>query len=537
MSQISTYSTQDVGHLGLVAGMCHELKIAETIDRLLPPTAKQISHGTAVCAMVLNGLGFVNQRLYLVPSFFANKPVERLLGAGVTAEQLNDDTLGRTLDALYDADPTNVYASLAAQSCQQLGLKPTFAHLDSTSFHVDGRYNSDQPPQEDGLIWITKGYSRDHRPELNQCILNLIVESQASLPIHMSSASGNREDKTGFRILLETHIADLQNVYDLPYIVADSALYTEKTVKMLAQRAFFISRIPETLTIAKDLLQKVEVSLMHRIDDNYSYQEVGGVYAGVKQRWIVVYSQQAYTRDLRALNRRVLTHSAREQTRFETLCRRPFACYQDAWQAWETFQQTLRYLDVPEPAIREQARYARRGKPTQGERPERVEYFVTGRVVSCLRKRAQMLRQQGMFILATNDIVTEQLSAPEVLRAYKGQSHAENGFRFLKHPEFLASAMFLQKPERIMALLMVMTVCLMVYAALEYRIRQGLQQQGQTVLTQMKKTTARPTARWIFHNFVGIHLLYHDGQCLGILNLNEFHWQIIHLLGYEVYYT
>lgn len=537
MNQLSTYTTQDLGHLGLVAGMCHELKIAETIDRLLPPTEKQVSHGTAVCAMVLNGLGFVNQRLYLVPSFFTNKPVERLLGEGVRAEQLNDDTLGRTLDALHDADPTTVYASLSAQTCQYLGLKPTCAHLDSTSFHLDGRYNSDQPPEADGVIWLTKGYSRDHRPELNQCLLNLIVESQASIPIFMSAASGNSEDKTGFRTLLKTHIDDLQNVYDFPYLVADSALYTEKTLTMLADRAFFISRMPGTLSIAKNLLSQVEVDLMHRIDDNYSYQEVGGVYGGVRQRWIVVYSQHAYERDLRTLNRRALTQSEREQKSFATLCRRPFACRQDALHAWETFQQTLRYIDVPELEIREQARYARRGKPKQGERPERVEYFVTGHVISCLRKRALMVRQQGMFILATNELKTEHLSAPEVLSTYKGQAHAEKGFRFLKHPEFLASAMFLQKPERIMALLMVMTVCLMVYAALEYRIRQGLQQQGHTVLNQVNKSTDQPTARWIFHRFVGIHVLFHQGQCLGVLNLNDFHWHIIRLLGYETYYT
>ena len=97
MGPTSTYTTQDLGHLGLVAGMCHELEIAKSIDRLLPPTEKQISHGTAVCAMVLNGLGVVNQRLYLVPEFFRNKPVDRLLGDGIMAAQLNDDTLGRTL--------------------------------------------------------------------------------------------------------------------------------------------------------------------------------------------------------------------------------------------------------------------------------------------------------------------------------------------------------------------------------------------------------------------------------------------------------
>ena len=88
-----------------------------------------------------------------------------------------------------------------------------------------------------------------------------------------------------------------------------------------------------------------------------------------------------------------------------------------------------------------------------------------------------------------------------------------------------------------MALLMIMTISLMVYAALEYRIRHGLQQQGQTVLNQSGKPTDRPTARWIFQCFVGIHILLQDGQRVAILNLEERHWDIINLLGYQAYYT
>lgn len=41
----------------------------------------------------------------------------------------------------------------------------------------------------------------------------------------------------------------------------------------------------------------------------------------------------------------------------------------------------------------------------------------------------------------------------------------ERGFRFLKDPMFLASTLFLKKAQRIMALLFVMTLCLLVYAA------------------------------------------------------------------------
>jgi hypothetical protein len=51
--------------------------------------------------MVLNGLGFVNQQLYLVPLFFQHKPTHRLIAPEIEAPHLNDDTLGRALDTLY----------------------------------------------------------------------------------------------------------------------------------------------------------------------------------------------------------------------------------------------------------------------------------------------------------------------------------------------------------------------------------------------------------------------------------------------------
>ena len=66
--------------------------------------------------MVLNGLGFSNRQLYLVPQFFANKPVEHLLGKGITAEMLNDDCLGRTLDWLYAHDLTKLFAGIATRA-------------------------------------------------------------------------------------------------------------------------------------------------------------------------------------------------------------------------------------------------------------------------------------------------------------------------------------------------------------------------------------------------------------------------------------
>jgi Domain of unknown function (DUF4277) len=83
-----SYQSQSLDHLGLVAGMFEELGIGDVIDRAIAQdmTKRTVSLGHAVKAMILNGLGFVNQQLYLVPSFFQHKPTERLVGPGITAE-------------------------------------------------------------------------------------------------------------------------------------------------------------------------------------------------------------------------------------------------------------------------------------------------------------------------------------------------------------------------------------------------------------------------------------------------------------------
>src|SRR6266480_3830091 len=69
----------------------------------MPKTAnrQQVSVGTATAAMILNGLGFSNRPLYLVPQYFANKPVEHLLGTGISADMLNDDCLLHALEWIY----------------------------------------------------------------------------------------------------------------------------------------------------------------------------------------------------------------------------------------------------------------------------------------------------------------------------------------------------------------------------------------------------------------------------------------------------
>ena len=86
--------------------MFDELGIGDVIDQATQqdPEMRDLTTGEAVKALVLNGLGVINQALYLVPRFFQNKPTYRLISPRVAPDQLNDDALGRALDTRYASD-------------------------------------------------------------------------------------------------------------------------------------------------------------------------------------------------------------------------------------------------------------------------------------------------------------------------------------------------------------------------------------------------------------------------------------------------
>ncbi len=64
-------SIRNLDHLGLVAALCQELGIARMIDALLPKTPPfKVSHGEALVAMIVNGLGFHSSTLHMFPQFF-----------------------------------------------------------------------------------------------------------------------------------------------------------------------------------------------------------------------------------------------------------------------------------------------------------------------------------------------------------------------------------------------------------------------------------------------------------------------------------
>ena len=513
--------------------MFEELGITAIIDRATKqdPEMRIVTAGHAVKAMVLNGLGFINQQLYLVPHFFQNKPISRLIAPGIQASHLNDDTLGRALDTLYDFGVTALYGLIAATAATRLGLTRRLNHLDTTSFHVDGRYNSAQPPDEQ-VVHITPGYSRDHRPDLNQVMLELVVEHQAGIPVLMQPLRGNSHDGKAFGQVISDHIAQLHTTANPTYLVADSALSSAENLHKLAETSLqWITRVPATLTEAQEVLGQANPQTMAPLTEGYRYPIVPSSSGGVAQRWVLIYSEQRQPQAQRTVDKQWRKQSDHDVKACKTLCRTGFACEADAHQALEHFAHDLQATFLHDSTICPTPRYGKRGRPSPEAQPAQMVYHIAGTLASRLMDRQARVDQQSCFILATNALDEGQLASQAVLEGYKGQARAERGFRFLKDPQFLASSLYLKKPERIMALLMVMTVCLLVYAALEYRIRTALKEHGATFPDQKGRRIPNPTTRWVFHYFVGIHVLSIPGQGLMILNLTDEHQHLLELLG------
>jgi len=530
----TTYATQRLDHLGIVTGVCRRIQLVEQIDAQVGSSERKVTVGEAVQAMVLNALGFASRALYLTPEFFANKPVDLLIRPGLQPADLNDDSLGRALDALYDAGVTEVFAHVASHALQVYSIRHRFVHLDSTSVSLQGEYASEA--EDPRAIRITHGYSKDHRPDLKQAVVSMICSYRSAIPVWLEVLSGNSADKTTFPQTVQAYVAHLQ-ASELPYFIADSALYSQEMLQALTA-VRWLTRVPETIQEARELLQATAAEAMQPASQpGYRYREVVSQYGGVPQRWLVVFSQQAYEREVTTFQQQLGRQQEQAQKQLWHLSHREFATEEAARVAIAAMAKPWRWHRA-QVELEPVAHYGRRGRPRAAEVPQQIRWRVVGQVVEEPEAVAAALKRKGKFMLATNEREAARLPAETMLSAYKAQGvSVERGFRFLKDPLFFADSLFLKRPERLMALLMVMGVALLVYALAEHTVRTELGQRGGSLPNQLGKPTQQPTMRRIFQLFEGIDVLWlaqPGGVQRLVLNLKPLHRRILNLLGPEV---
>jgi transposase len=539
--------TDVLDHFGLVAATIDKLGIAKQIDRLLPMTkGAKTTYGQRASAMILNGLGFMDDRLYLFPTFLENKPVSRLLGEGLCAKDFNDDALGRFLDAVHAYGETKLYSEIALPIALKHKLVNKSAHIDTTSLTVYGEYSEPKEEKEgkadtvnscDGLTGSKEarpeyGHAKNKRFDLKQMTLMLATTGAAGFPIWMESHSGNASDKKTLEQAaqrMQQFCKALESSPSLLY-VGDSAMYAN-CVKH-GDNLLWLSRVPENSKSSKQLLLTQAIEWV-KLDDNYNMYPLAQEYGGVKQRWLLVFSKQAYAKEIKTLDK----HIAKEHKEISQLLwhtgNQLFGCEKDIAAHMTHIAKKLNYHRINY-TIECVKHYRQKGRPKKGSQADTIEYRVVAELVPDEARIHNARITKGRFILATNQLDVKALPDHEILPCYKEQSGTESGFKFIKDDAFEVDSIFLKKPGRISALMMIMTLCLMVYSYAQYWLRQQLQIHQETIPSQSGKETRIPSMKWIYRLFHGVHVLnikIEDRIQTFILNVNDLLRRIIHYFG------
>jgi transposase len=221
--------------------------------------------------------------------------------------------------------------------------------------------------------------------------------------------------------------------------------------------------------------------------------------------------------------------------RFWHLGNTTFACQVDAEAALAKALERLPGWIQVQTEVRGISKQAKPGRPRKDTVPSAHVWQLQATVALLPEAIEAEALRRAAYIIGTNLLDEEAWPDEAVIALYHEQTVAERGFAFLKDPLFLASSVFVKKPERIMAIAFIMVLCLLVYKLAELRVRQRLASTGQTIPDQVRKPSARPTMRWLFQCFEGLdlhHTLRPDGTWeTEILRLTDLHRQILRLLG------
>ena len=509
-----------VGAAPLISACCREIRLAEMVNEMVRWDREQwsVSPGDLLVAMIVNLL-IDRAPLFRIRDFYQNRDLDLIFGPGkMTLEALNDRHFGVLLERLFEANPEQVYHSLTASAVMvhQVDLKSL--HSDTTSKSVQGAYDY---PVEVGGFKIAQGHSKDHRPDLKQFLYGLIVSE--GVPVAGKVMDGNKSDKAWNREIIEELARYLSpKIAQQMLYVADSAMVTPGSLNNASDRIKFVTRLPETYKLVQQLKQEALIRNQWEFVGPLNAAKDAAVYKFVEStatlyertyRFLVVHSSALAAKKKVTQQRRIEKEKEKLQTACLALQKQEFACEPDAQAAWNSFLHQHRdaYHQFIGEVYEQQRKKKRdgRGRPSADDVAEfETVWKVACRVGPVKEEKAQEeLREDQMFILMTNELDPSTLPGRDMLIRYKGQITVETRFRWLKDPT-VVKQVWLNTPNRVMALGFVFLIGLLIYCLMERRIRKNLSAGNKAIRLQGNRLSKKPTAMAFLQLFTDIVVMW-----------------------------
>jgi transposase len=448
-------------HLGaspLLLEVIERLGIEELINAHCPSGRQKVSYGKAALAIMLSRL-LSPKAMYKIEDWLRESGIESLLGC--RAEKFNDDLLARMMDVVSEQSEA-LWIDLIGRAFQAYPeLLDRFIHYDVTSTYFEGEYANS--------LLVKRGYSRDHRSDAKQVNLGVSVLGESNLPLMYELLAGNQADcKTPL-----SHMARLKALLGKVkhpgqvVVIGDRAMFNRKLIgAYLEQDVLFLG--PWTPSEVRGIVAEVgEAELMAQALAFQPQSARPGdppTYYGVLRK--IKFEYQGKTRDLTVLVLYSRGKAKLDRARREDHVR----AVEEGLREMVSKLNVRRYRKKCYVQVRIQRLYA-----ASPDARGLVKCQLTGRdgALRLSFERDEKAIQQaagldGRYALVTN----AELSADEMLKAFKGQCRAEQRFHILKGP-LKVRPLHVRSDKRIAALVFLSMVALVIYTILEWLVRRA----------------------------------------------------------------
>jgi transposase len=491
---------KQLGALPVIADYCRRLGIAQTVDDVCPVRDVAIaSHGQVIEALVANRLTSPTPLLHVedwarawaVPEIF-----------GVSAETLNDDRVGRALDAIAP-ELEGIVGSIGARAISEFGIDVSRLHWDMTSISLFGAFDS----VEEGFAEPRWGKPKDRRADLKQIQTGLAVSGDGGIPVFHRAYDGGAGEVAQVVGAMEA-LAKMAGPRKF-LLVGDSKLISHTNLKAFvdAEVTFIApgpkSYVPASVLAAQDLADTVAVDYVSERDGSKP-AERQGTWRVAEDTMVVAGPRKT---DPSISLRRVFVYSSARAAAAAHARDKKLDRARDDLARLERGLGSRHYPDVA--AV--DARIAQIG------RERKVKAYLTATVAATEGGKPALqwsfdqtaidaeAATDGWYALLSN-VDAAEADAAEILRRYKGQEAVERRYGNFKGPLAVAP-IFVKSNRRLEALITVICLALLIFSLIEREVRRAIAPATTMVGIYPENRAVKPTGRLIFAALAGMRLI------------------------------
>ena len=473
----------------LIATYLNRLNFKESINRYVKWDPAQWKYSPGVLAQLLVIAVFIpaNKKVALsrIHQVYAGMDLETLVGEPVESAELSDGLFAAMLDRLWEAGCENFLCTIALTVRTVFCLPPDYVlHSDTTTHVLYGDYDPSEYASDSSLVLPTYGYSKDKRSDLKQIMTGMVTDGDGLIRVSHVLDGNTADCKYNYMM-----IKILREVYGDDFCrytyIADSKMLNKKNLDLISRDdkpVKIISRIPENF--AGKLAEKIRIQAYKKPDEWNSLGICCEHPAGKGKEpeyWVQTFKRQVFSLPVwihiyksgdaeRRLQSKIEKDRAKFESDLKILTDREYACEPDANTDLVAFlkSHSKSFFSASLSAVESVNEKNPVGRPSAKPKTKKIEvvWAVCAGKITQNEGKIELQRQKDeSFCLLTN-IDPDTLGSREVLLRYKAQHKVEHNFSVLKMP-LLASTLFLEKPERIEAMMTLLYFSVLMHGILQ----------------------------------------------------------------------